>query len=140
MIHPLFLSLFWEKPGLSVFHFFLHVKWKAWRWMLPLSWTVKQSILPGNRPNLQIPQCTCLIPQCTIHNRNVCISVLNSALWDMGQVHCGICEMGLFLSHNACSTAADGPALQPQLSGGGASSQGRPHPVVQCHYELVSSP
>ena len=36
------------------------------------------------------------IPQCTIQNRNVHISVLNSALWDMGQVHCGICEIGLF--------------------------------------------
>ena len=31
-------------------------------------------------------------PQCTIHNRNVHISVLNGALWDMWQVHC---EIGL---------------------------------------------
>ena len=36
------------------------------------------------------------IPQCTIQNRNVHISVLNGALWDMGQVHCGICEIGQF--------------------------------------------
>ena len=36
------------------------------------------------------------IPQCTIQNRNVHISVLNGALWDMGQVHCWICEFGLF--------------------------------------------
>ena len=36
------------------------------------------------------------IPQCTIQNRNVHISDLNGALWDMGQVHCGICEIGLF--------------------------------------------
>ena len=35
------------------------------------------------------------IPQCTIQNRNVHISVLNGALWDMGQVHRGICEIGL---------------------------------------------
>ena len=35
------------------------------------------------------------IPQCTIQNKNVPISVLNSALLDMGQVHCGICEFGL---------------------------------------------
>ena len=35
------------------------------------------------------------IPQCTIQNRNVHISVLNGALWDMEQVHCGICEIGL---------------------------------------------
>ena len=36
------------------------------------------------------------IPQCTIQNRNVHISVLNGALWDMEQVHYGICEIGLF--------------------------------------------
>ena len=36
------------------------------------------------------------IPQCTIQNRNVHIFVLNGALWDMGQEHCGICETGLF--------------------------------------------
>ena len=35
------------------------------------------------------------IPQCIIQNRNVHISVLNGALWDVGQVHCGICEKGL---------------------------------------------
>ena len=35
------------------------------------------------------------IPQCTIQNRNVHISVLNGALWDMKQEHCGICEIGL---------------------------------------------
>ena len=33
-------------------------------------------------------------PQCTIQNKNVQISVMNGALWDMGQVHCGICETG----------------------------------------------
>ena len=32
------------------------------------------------------------IPQCTIQNRNVHISVLNGILWDMGQVYCGICK------------------------------------------------
>ena len=36
------------------------------------------------------------IPQFTIQNRNVHISVLNGALWDMGQVHCGICELGQY--------------------------------------------
>ena len=36
------------------------------------------------------------IPQYTIQNRNVHISVLNGALWDMWQVHCGICECGLY--------------------------------------------
>ena len=36
------------------------------------------------------------IPQHTIQNRNVHISVLNGVLWDMGQVHWGICEIGQF--------------------------------------------
>ena len=35
------------------------------------------------------------IPQCTIQNGNVHISVLNGALLDMEQVHCGICELAL---------------------------------------------
>ena len=35
------------------------------------------------------------IPQCSIQNRNVHISVLNGALRDMEQVHSGICEIGL---------------------------------------------
>ena len=34
------------------------------------------------------------ISQGTIQNRNVHISVLNGALRDMAQVHCGICELG----------------------------------------------
>ena len=37
------------------------------------------------------------ISQSTIQNRNVHISVLNGALWDMGLVHCGVCEWGHFL-------------------------------------------
>ena len=36
------------------------------------------------------------ISQYTIQNRNVHISVLNCLLWDMGQLHGGICETGLF--------------------------------------------
>ena len=36
-------------------------------------------------------------PQCNIQNKNVHISVLNSALLDMKQVHCGICEFGQFI-------------------------------------------
>ena len=38
------------------------------------------------------------IPQYT-QNRNVHISVLNGVVWDMGQVHCGICETGLLCKH-----------------------------------------
>ena len=34
------------------------------------------------------------IPQCTIQNRDVQISVLNGALWDMKLVYCGICARG----------------------------------------------
>ena len=35
------------------------------------------------------------IPECSIQNRNVHISVLNGASWEMEQVHSGICEIGL---------------------------------------------
>ena len=35
------------------------------------------------------------IPQHIIQKRNVDISVLNGALWDMGQVYCEICAIGL---------------------------------------------
>ena len=35
------------------------------------------------------------IPQCSIQNRSVYISVLNGALWHMEEVHHGICEIGL---------------------------------------------
>ena len=34
------------------------------------------------------------IPQCTIQNRNMHISVLNGALWDIEQVQCRIGELG----------------------------------------------
>ena len=34
------------------------------------------------------------IPQCAIQNRNVHITVVSGALWDMEQVYCGICELG----------------------------------------------
>ena len=37
-------------------------------------------------------------PQCTIQKRNMHISVLNGVLRHMGQVHCGICEIGLLTS------------------------------------------
>ena len=36
------------------------------------------------------------ISQCSIQNRNVHISVLDEALWDMEQVHSRICEFGQF--------------------------------------------
>ena len=35
------------------------------------------------------------IPQCTIQNRNVHISVFNGALWDMEQMHSEFWEIGL---------------------------------------------
>ena len=37
------------------------------------------------------------IPQCTIQNGDVHISVLNGALWDMEEVHCAIYEIGLLV-------------------------------------------
>ena len=40
------------------------------------------------------------IPQYTIQNRNVHISVLNGVLWDMEQIHWGICEIDLLLEHS----------------------------------------
>ena len=48
-----------------------------------------------NRPISKIPMHPSHIPQYIIQNRNVHISVLNNAFWDKGQVHCGICEIGL---------------------------------------------
>ena len=38
------------------------------------------------------------IPQCTIQNRNVYIYVLYGALWEMGQVRWGFCEISLLSS------------------------------------------
>ena len=38
------------------------------------------------------------IPQCSIQNRYVHISVLNGALWDMELVHSGICKIGLMFT------------------------------------------
>ena len=35
------------------------------------------------------------IPQYTIQNRNVHISVVNGMLWDMRQVYCSVCEIDL---------------------------------------------
>ena len=37
------------------------------------------------------------IPQCSNRNRNLHISVLNGALWDIEQVHIGICKLGQFM-------------------------------------------
>ena len=50
-----------------------------------------------NWPNSQIPQMMHLfhVLQCTIQNRNVHISVLNGALWDMEQVFCGIMKWSI---------------------------------------------
>ena len=42
------------------------------------------------------------IPQCSIQNRNVHISVLDGALWDIEQVYSGICEIGLLLYGMYC--------------------------------------
>ena len=44
------------------------------------------------------------IPECSIQNRNVPISVLNGAFWDMEQVHSGICKIGLVEWHHLIET------------------------------------
>ena len=51
------------------------------------------------------------IPQCPIQNRNVHISVLNGALWDMEQVHSGICEIGQLM---LCCRQMTGASLLPR--------------------------
>ena len=58
-------------------------------------WSINKICNPKNLTNFTNPRMHLFhIPQCTIQNRNVHISVLNSALWDMEQVHSGICELG----------------------------------------------
>ena len=42
-------------------------------------------------PTMHLPH----IPQYTIQNRNVHISVMNRVLWDMRLMHCGICKTGV---------------------------------------------
>ena len=42
------------------------------------------------------------IPQCTIQNRYVHISVLNGVLWDMEQVHCGMCDISKLADISGC--------------------------------------
>ena len=37
------------------------------------------------------------IRQYSIQNRNMHISVLNGALWEMEQAHSGICELGQYI-------------------------------------------
>ena len=41
------------------------------------------------------------IPECSIQNRNVHISVLNGAFLDMEQVYFGICEIGLLTKNTS---------------------------------------
>ena len=70
-----------------------HVAW----WPLPelLTWYPIKSLqwTSPTTPTMHLFH----IPQCTIQNRNVHISVLYGALWDMEQVHCGICELDQFI-------------------------------------------
>ena len=48
---------------------------------------------PSNRPNSQIPQYN-------IQNNHVYMSVVNGALWDMGQLYCGFCEFDPLITNN----------------------------------------
>ena len=56
------------------------------------------------------------IPQYTIQNRNVHISVLTCELWEMEYVHCGICYIGL-LAHWAITKPQDLNILMFQWDG-----------------------
>ena len=60
-----------------------------------LSWHAEQTNFTNPRMHLFH------IPQCSIQNRNVHISVLNGALWDMKQATSGISELGQFLLRSA---------------------------------------
>ena len=49
------------------------------------------------------------IPQYTIQNRNEHISVLNGVFWDMGQVHCGVCEIDLLVVYRVVTMSLNDP-------------------------------
>ena len=53
-------------------------------------------------------------PQRSIQNRNMHISVLNGALWDMEHTHSGICEIGLLGANywSYCSFSCQGPWIR----------------------------
>ena len=55
------------------------------------------------------------IPHCSIQNRNVHISVLNGALWDMEQMQSGNCELGQFWPSSipSCPVYCDDPSKLP---------------------------
>ena len=53
-----------------------------------------------NWPNSQIPQCKAAISNNAPFRTEMCTFVPNGALWDMAHLHCGISEIGLFVSHN----------------------------------------
>ena len=65
------------------------------------------------------------ISQCTIQDRNVHNSVLYGALWEMGEMYCGTCEVGLLttsvskLDHHremiACPLLGAKPLFEPML-------------------------
>ena len=66
------------------------------------------------------------IPECSIQSRNVHISVLNGAFWDMEQVHSGISELGQIVawwcildntgSDNGQSPVRHNPLPEPMLT------------------------
>ena len=56
------------------------------------------NIFSSQQPNFTNPWMHLFhIPECSIQSRNVHISVLNEAFWDMEWVHSGICELGQLL-------------------------------------------
>ena len=63
------------------------------------------------------------IPQCSIQNRNVCISVLLGALWDMQQVHSGM-ETGWWLVMSWCQIGARASTTVLMTQAGRCISEG----------------
>ena len=65
----------------------------SWTYLINRYDSGRQNTCNYNWPVSQIPECICSI--CSIRSRNAHISVPNGTLWDMKQVHSGICEIGL---------------------------------------------
>ena len=81
----------WQNFHIKCSNFVIWSLWSAkWKYQaISISWYTIELI---HNPAMDLSH----ISQCTIQNRNVHISVLKGALWDMEQIHCRICEVDLF--------------------------------------------
>ena len=55
--------------------------------------------LSSKRPISPTPQCTCSISHNASFTVEMHTSVLNGALWDMEQMHCGVCSIWTLKTH-----------------------------------------